>query len=200
MKRWWTSQAAHEILGQLRHVMVVSVNHQWLHGRRSCSQKNETVVTVAVEHVNTITTGFFFSASQASVSRWSALYATTSPGSRLNAVDLADQNAVYYSFKRKTVKWWRKVAFWLLETAVVNSYILYMKTVLVPISHIVFHRLLIESLASRHIVSAPPHLHVGRPCKHSHPDSDVPETQPAATYGPTHATELCCVPCCRETK
>ena len=37
-----------------------------------------TVVIVAVEHVDTITTGFF-SASHASVSRWSALYATTFP-------------------------------------------------------------------------------------------------------------------------
>ena len=40
----------------------------------------------------------------------------------MNGVDLADQNAVYYRFIRKTVKWWRNVAFWLLETAVVNSY------------------------------------------------------------------------------
>ena len=107
----------------------------------------------------------------------------------MNGVDLADQNAVYYSFIRKTVKWWRKVAFWLLETAVVNSYILYTKTVPAPKSHIVFRRLLIESLASRHIVSAPPrphvgHIvsapprpHVGRPRKRSHPDGDVPERQ-----------------------
>ena len=43
----------------------------------------------------------------------------------MNGVDLADQHAVYYSFIRKTVKWWRKVVFWLVETAVLNSYILY---------------------------------------------------------------------------
>ena len=31
----------------------------------------------------------------------------------------------YYQFGRKSVRWWRKVFFWLLEVAVVNSYILY---------------------------------------------------------------------------
>ena len=31
----------------------------------------------------------------------------------------------YYSIKRKSKKWWRKLMFWLLEVAIVNSYILY---------------------------------------------------------------------------
>ena len=33
----------------------------------------------------------------------------------------------YYSFVRKSVKWWRKLFFWLTEATVVNSYILYKK-------------------------------------------------------------------------
>ena len=40
-------------------------------------------------------------------------------------VDRLDQRMSYYSFVRKSVRWWRKVFFWLVEVAVVNSYILY---------------------------------------------------------------------------
>ena len=43
-------------------------------------------------------------------------------------VDKMDQLATYYSFLRKSVKWWRKVMFWLLEVSVVNSYIVYTTT------------------------------------------------------------------------
>jgi len=43
----------------------------------------------------------------------------------MNGVDKADQYTVYYSFIRRSKKWWRKLFFWLLEVAVVNSYILY---------------------------------------------------------------------------
>ena len=55
----------------------------------------------------------------------------------MNGVDIADQYAVY-SFVRKTVKWWRKVVFWLFETAIVNSYLLYTESTATPISHIAF--------------------------------------------------------------
>ena len=43
----------------------------------------------------------------------------------MNGVDVADQLAVYYPFITKTRKWWCKLALWLLETAVVNSYIVF---------------------------------------------------------------------------
>ena len=33
----------------------------------------------------------------------------------------------YYSFQRKSIKWWRKVFFWLLEVVVNNAHILYKK-------------------------------------------------------------------------
>ena len=88
----------------------------------------------------------------------------------MNGVDLADQHAVNYNFVRKTVKLWRKVVFWLVETAVVNSHILYKETVPNPMSHVAFRRSVVESLACRHIVCAPPRRLVGRP------DGDVPES------------------------
>ena len=43
----------------------------------------------------------------------------------MGGVDKADQLAIYYCFQRKSIKWWKKVFFWLLETSVVNCYILY---------------------------------------------------------------------------
>lgn len=43
----------------------------------------------------------------------------------MGGVDIADQYISSYSFTRKSLKWWRKMFFWLLETAIVNSFILY---------------------------------------------------------------------------
>ena len=66
-------------------------------------------------------------------------------------VDKLDQMMSYYSFLHKTIKWWRKVFFWILEVATVNAYIIY--KVLVkrsgerPISHLAFRRQLILSLS-----------------------------------------------------
>ena len=42
-------------------------------------------------------------------------------------VDKLDQFASYYSFLHKSVKWWRYVFFWMLEVAVVKSYLIYKK-------------------------------------------------------------------------
>ena len=40
-------------------------------------------------------------------------------------VDRLDQRMAYYHFVRKSVRWWRKVFFWIVKVAVVNAYILY---------------------------------------------------------------------------
>ena len=42
-------------------------------------------------------------------------------------VDRMDQRLSYYQFTHKSVRWWRKVFFWMLDVAVVNSYVLYTK-------------------------------------------------------------------------
>ena len=54
----------------------------------------------------------------------------------MNGVDVADQLTVYYSFVRKTRKWWRKIFFYLLEVSVVNSYLLYKQTISQPRNHL----------------------------------------------------------------
>ncbi len=40
-------------------------------------------------------------------------------------VDHLDQSMSYYQFVRKSVRWWRKVFFWMVEVVVVNAYIVY---------------------------------------------------------------------------
>ena len=94
----------------------------------------------------------------------------------MNGVDIADQHAVYYSFLRKTVKWWRKLFFWLLETAVVNSFVLhnYITAPARP-NHLAYRRAIVETLACRYIASAPPRRRLGRPRKRHHPEQLDPE-------------------------
>ena len=40
-------------------------------------------------------------------------------------VDLLDQRMSYFMFERKSLKWWEKVFFGMLEVIVVKSYIFY---------------------------------------------------------------------------
>ena len=65
----------------------------------------------------------------------------------MGGVDKADQLGVYYCIQLKSFKWWKKVFFWLLEVAVVNSY-LHKETVSRPLSHLGFRRSPIKSLVS----------------------------------------------------
>ena len=53
----------------------------------------------------------------------------------MGRVDEADQYSVYYSFGKRSVKWWRKLMFWLMEVALVYLFILYKTTVDKPVSH-----------------------------------------------------------------
>ena len=46
----------------------------------------------------------------------------------MKAVDHSDHYCTSYLFTRKTLKWWRKLFFWLLEVCFVNSFILYKQT------------------------------------------------------------------------
>ena len=43
----------------------------------------------------------------------------------MKGVDQVDQLLSYYGFSHHTVKWWRRAFFYLLDMAVVNSYVLY---------------------------------------------------------------------------
>ena len=67
-------------------------------------------------------------------------------------VDKLDQFASYYSFLHKSVKWWRKIFFWMLEVAVINSYIIYKKLATSrgrrPMMHKAFRQVLIDHLSA----------------------------------------------------
>ena len=89
----------------------------------------------------------------------------------MNGVDLADQYTTYYSFVRKSRKWWKKVCFWLLEVATVNSYILY-KSTNTTSTHLQFRRAIIESLARIHLQDGPERVR-GRPFSRHHTDNSA---------------------------
>ena len=64
-------------------------------------------------------------------------------------VDKLDQLMSYYCFLHKSVKWWRKVFFWITEMCVVNSYIIYQQTLNETKqrpNHLTFRRSLIRDL------------------------------------------------------
>ena len=63
----------------------------------------------------------------------------------MGGVDKADQHAVCYSFGRRSVKWWRKLMFWLFEVGIVNSYIMYKMSVNKPLTHVDYRRQLVVS-------------------------------------------------------
>ena len=74
-------------------------------------------------------------------------------------VDKLDQFARYYSFLHKSVKWWRKI-FWMLEIAVINSYIIYKKLATSwgqrPMTHKAFCLVLIDHLSAPQTRRRPP--------------------------------------------
>ena len=84
---------------------------------------------------------------------------------KMLGVDKSDQLASYYAFLRKSVKWWRKVFFWLLEVSVINSYIVYKQTLQQvgqePLSHLQYRRSVVLSLVSYQL-QLPPRQRPGR--------------------------------------
>ena len=59
-------------------------------------------------------------------------------------VDKLDQLASYYSFLNKSVKWWRKVLFWMLEIAVINAYIIYKKLAMAQGRRLMTHKVFVK--------------------------------------------------------
>ena len=84
----------------------------------------------------------------------------------MNGIDIADQHSVYYTFQQKIKSGGGiKVFFWLVETTVVNSYIVYKECVSAigdkPHCHLTYRRTVLETLAIRCISCAPPHTLCG---------------------------------------
>ena len=115
----------------------------------------------------------------------------------MNGVDKADQYTVYYSFIRRSHKWWRKLFFWLFEVTLVNSFILYSTSVQNPASHFKFRQAIVESLVSEHLTTAPPRPLLGRPRKRPVVDSGDPErfNKEIGHYPKRRGTQKQCVVC-----
>jgi len=68
----------------------------------------------------------------------------------MGAVDRADHLCTSYNFARKSIKWWRKLFFWLMEIAIVNSYILYRAAQTqaneAPMTHLQYRKQLVHQL------------------------------------------------------
>ena len=47
----------------------------------------------------------------------------------MKGVDLSNQLISYYELNRKTIKWWKRIFFHLLDIAIVNSSIIYIKNI-----------------------------------------------------------------------
>ena len=99
--------------------------------------------------------GIMSGGSQTKSQRWSSYIIKNMLG-----VDTMDQLATQYSFLCKSVKWWQKVMFWLLQVSIVNSYISYTTTLRrlgqQPQSHLQFcHEFILQFVAHR-LQLAPP--------------------------------------------
>lgn len=64
----------------------------------------------------------------------------------MGAVDRCDQMVAYSCFRRRTMKWWKKVFFHLFSLSVLNSYILYKEKTRSPVLQRTFRRELVKEL------------------------------------------------------
>lgn len=92
-------------------------------------------------------------------------------------VDKMDQLSTYYHFLHRSVKWWRKVFFWLLEVIIVNSYVMHCeiskKKKEKPMTHLRYRQTIISILSEGQITcsssrqrSTPHRIERLRPTKH----------------------------------
>ncbi|XP_064618404.1 piggyBac transposable element-derived protein 4-like [Liolophura sinensis] len=88
----------------------------------------------------------------------------------MGGVDKCDQLNQYYSFARRSLKWYKKVFFWLIELCAINSYILYKLSRNPPIPKkkltlLVFRKQLVTGLVSLPVYDdhSPPPPKRGRP-------------------------------------
>lgn len=87
----------------------------------------------------------------------------------MGAVDRADHYCASYGFSRKSLKWWRKLFYWLLEVAVVNSFILFniqrRNNGLAAVSHIEYRKAVLLQLIGD-VRNADGNRKRGRPSSH----------------------------------
>ena len=81
----------------------------------------------------------------------------------MNGVDRNNQHCIYYSFVRRTLKWWKKMFFYLLECATVNSYLLYKNVTCKKLTSLAIRWAVIEALVVQQIQERGSCQSIGRP-------------------------------------
>ena len=80
---------------------------------------------------------------------------------KMGAVDRNNQMVASYKLNIKTLKWWKKLIFHLINLAVVNAYVVYKESVNAPQVQRLFRRRLVSQLIES--VTEPNNVQVGRP-------------------------------------
>ena len=60
----------------------------------------------------------------------------------------ADQMVLYYGFAHRSVKWWKRVFFHVIDMAIVNAHILYNASSDTKLTQLEFRRAVVEGLLS----------------------------------------------------
>lgn len=96
----------------------------------------------------------------------------------MGAVDRSDNFISSYQFMRKSKKWYRKTFFWLLEVAIVNSYILHKEVQkqhqVKPMTHHQFRKSLVRDLVAERMALPTSRSRRGRPIR---PGQTIPTLQ-----------------------
>lgn len=117
----------------------------------------------------------------------------------MGGVDRADQLSKYYSFARKTNKWWVKLLFYIVNLVVTNSYVLYLKNYRGgrPLTQYKFRRELARQMIAAHEMQRVPR---GRPSLHRdqerrlterHFPDLIPAKEGAKIQNPTRKCVVC---------
>ena len=81
----------------------------------------------------------------------------------MKGVDQMDQNLSYYSFNRKTLKWWKRMATHLIHLAKVQAYLLYKQQAAKALTQAQFTIKLIDQLMTESTVNRPAPTPAGDP-------------------------------------
>lgn len=89
----------------------------------------------------------------------------------MGGVDRSDHFISSYQFMRRTKKWYRKIFFWLLEVAIIDSYLLHkmmqQQHGKKPLTHIQFRKMLVRALVQEKAADRPKARKRGRPAQAS---------------------------------
>jgi hypothetical protein len=114
----------------------------------------------------------------------------------MGGVDHADQLNKYYTVTRKTIKWWKKLAFHIINLVITNAYIIQKEHARKPLSHYTFRKELARTLTTAFSQELNPkgRRHVGNPqvrLAEKHFPSEIPAQPGAKRQNPCRKCVAC---------